>query len=181
MTLTPIRARHYPACPACGLPTANRGAHARACAGRIEPHEMGLVLRAGCHAATPSTLPEPCRFQGKVTDLDAARLLLAVERGTRVVLGGNLEWTVSGGLSPLGGHLTRITRECIRLGLAYAREGRLHAAPVHLRSVRWLTRPACAENGALRYRILSGQDSALADCEECLDVPMSGVAYSTDG
>jgi hypothetical protein len=179
MTVTPIHRPRTP-CAACGLPTANAGTHGRVCTGPVAPEHRHLVLRAGAAAATPALLAADARFRG-VSDLDVARLLYALDSGTLIVLGGNLEWAFSGRLSPFHGRLTRVVREAIRTGLAHATpQGTLAADPVHARSSRHPATPACGAPGQLRYRLLGGEHLGLVDCEACLDAPLSGVAYSTD-
>lgn len=176
----PTRIRTRRPCDQCGLPISNAGAHARACIGPLAPADRDLVIRAGAAAATPATLAEPARFGGGVSDVDIARLLLVLDRGTRIILGGTLEWTYETGRSPFHGRLTLVAREAIRTGLAHAREDRLLADPVHARSAHHPMAPACGAPGQLRYRLLGGEFIRLVDCDTCLDTPISGVAYSTD-
>lgn len=174
---SPTRGNVITECPACFLPVANQGNHRRACI-PADPADRGLVLRAGCHAATWRYLAPDARFRNRVSNLDVARLMLLLDRGVEVCRGGNVGWTIPTG-SPLGGHLTRVAEEALRTGLAYP-DGLLKAAPVHARHATYSSRPACEERLALRHRILGGQEIDLVDCEVCLDLPLSAVSYSND-
>lgn len=142
---------------------------------QLPEREQNLINRSVCHIADETLLPEALRLGNRVTDLDVARLLLAVERGF-VVVPRDETWTdLTGALRARMRHLTRVANECIRLRLLVRTteqitvdiwRTRLVAAPVHL--MAGPNRPACpAPGGMVRYRL--SDDRNLIDCPACLD------------
>src|SRR5207237_10397118 len=85
----------------------------------LSPADTVLVPRAYSHALADSAIPPALRFRNGVDDLDAARLLLQIERSAVIVqaTSGKSWHTVPRGerMPPL----TRIVEECLRLGLVY--------------------------------------------------------------
>lgn len=138
--------------------------------------DQETILRAGAHGADPRTLPVDACFREPVDDLAVARLLRMLENGRLITPAGRMVT----GPSPFHGTLPRIVAEALRTGLAYREDSRLRAAPVHARSRFFPARPACGERTALRHRLLGGESIWLVDCAVCLDLPFSGVSYSTD-
>lgn len=136
----------------------------------LPEREQILILRSTCHVADEARLPEALHFCNHVTDLDVARLIHAIERGAVVVEHGKAWVDLGGALRARMPHLTRIVRECLRLGLV-TRTSRelapdiwqtwLIAAPVHCDCGHpCLTRPG--------RRVRLADDLALVDCEACL-------------
>lgn len=133
------------------------------------------IVRAGAHATNPEDLPPEARFRDGVTDLDMARLLLAVERGVPIVMQG-YRWTCPSH-SPLRARLASTVSEGIRLGLLHqasvptgphTRVQTAVAAPVHLRSATDPDRPACPQPRSFkRYRLMSAADIRYVDCTAC--------------
>lgn len=175
-------------CPQCGIPTGNLGAHARVCTIPDTALARRLTLLAGTHAADMRTLPEPARFAPPVTDLSMARLMYALESGTPVIRGGSHGWVTPTARNLLNGLLARTVAEGFRtalLAVASLSAGPVRAevvvpGPLHARSARYRTRPACGESQALRHRLIGGEHIEHVTCEECLDVPLSAVSYSID-
>lgn len=141
----------------------------------LSEREQHLILRSVLHC-TDQELPEQAQFHNHVTDLDAARLILAVERGT-IVVQRDTAWTdFTGTLRARMPHLTRIVNECLRLRLVVRHtehiwpdvwQTKLAAAPVHLEA--GVNRPACVRPGEVaRYRLTD--DIGLIDCKACLDL-----------
>lgn len=173
-----IRPRATIECPNCRTTTKNLGAHQRGKAhlANLDEVERDIIIRAGAHGASATTLAEEARFRGCTTDLDVARLLRHLEAGMEVVRGGS-RWLVATKPHPFrDGHLGNHITEGLRLGLLAEADGRIVPAPVHARSATDLTVPACGAN-ALRWRLLGGVDLPLVDCADCLDLPLSAVSY----
>jgi|SRR4051812_28814329 hypothetical protein len=139
------------------------------------PDVQAQIVRAGAHATQPALLAEEARLRNAVTDLDMARLLLALERGVSVVYKG-YRWHCPDG-SPIGRGLSATVSEGIRVGLvtqAVERTGphtcvqRAVAAPVHLRSDTAPDRPACPQPTSYkRYRLMNREDMQYVDCLTC--------------
>lgn len=128
--------------------------------------EQRLIARAGLHAMKDPS--EPLAFRDGVTDLDAARLIHAIERGYVVVPRGRVWTDLSGALRARMPHLTRVVQECLRVRLvsiAAVHFGgdvvrhQLVAAPVHLRGAHDLPE-------GWRHRLTD--DATLIDCKACL-------------
>lgn len=139
----------------------------------LPEREQTLILRSACHVADESRLPEALRLCNRVSDLDVARLLHAIERGAVVVQRDSAWADLTGDLRARMPHLTRIVNECLRLGLV-TRTSRqvapdvwrtwLVAAPVHCGGAGG---PHCGRTRrAQRYRL--ADDLSLVDCEACL-------------
>lgn len=136
------------------------------------------VIRAGAHSTEPQKLMPEARFRDGVTDLDMARLLLALERGIPIVMKG-YRWTAPAH-SPLLAKLASTVSEGIRLGLVHQAAvptgphtvvQRAVAAPVHLRSAHDPDRPACPQpRGLKRYRLMNVEDLRYVDCSVCRDL-----------
>lgn len=148
---------------------------ALAIAGLAEREQI-LILRSALHVVPDeNTLPVQAQFANKVTELDAARLIHAVERGCTVVERERVWTDLAGTLRARMPHLTRIVNECLRLRLVVRTTRmiapdvwriRVIAAPVHLRAGE--NRPACIDRptAVIRYRVTD--DSGLIDCKACL-------------
>lgn len=142
------------------------------------PDIQSLIVRAGAHAAEPACLAEEAKLRDGVTDLDMARLLLALERGTEVVYSG-YRWSCPGH-SPIGRGLSATVSEGIRVGLVFQAAEltgpqtyvqRAVAAPVHLRSDTDPDRPACPQPiGYKRYRLMNRADLRYVDCSACREL-----------
>jgi hypothetical protein len=147
------------------------------------------IIRAGLHAVPAACLAEEASFREGVTDVEIARLLLALERGARVVQSQQRTWHCPDKPYFLGRRRRHVIKEALRTGLAADHDGRLQPAPVHLADAVHHLVPACARwfvlspvpsyLDCLRYRLTYRGALDLADCELCLDVPLSSVAYST--
>ena len=137
----------------------------------ISDRERLLLYRSVLHC-TDQPLPEWAQFHNRVTDLDAARLIHAIERGAVVHPHGAAWLDTTGRLRAKMPHLTRIVNECLRLRLVeQATEPigpdvwrtRLQTARVHL--LAGINRPACTQRGSVRFRLTD--DPALIDCPAC--------------
>jgi hypothetical protein len=142
------------------------------------------ATRAGAHAAEASVLRVAQRFQNQVTDLDVARVMLALERGARPFLNRMGRWFVPTG-TPLNGmpahKLSTVIQEMIRTGLVrhhrpWHAPDVLIPAPTHFRVKVELTQPdqtlqhsACLfvgeDLGPMRARLVDRLD--LTDCLAC--------------
>lgn len=168
MTVTPLQGAR---CPSCTRRVANLPKHLPAC-----ERDQGLIARAGAHAADPELLPEEARFQGSVTDLDVARLLLALDRGA-AVWPHERGWRTEQRTALMFGRLSATVRECLRLGLVHTMREQtgpssfrefLVPAITHLRHRADHRAPACpAPRSIKRYRLVD--DRVLVDCQTCLD------------
>lgn len=127
--------------------------------------EQRLIARAGLHAMKDP--PGALAFRD-VSDLDAARLIHAIERGYVVVPRGRAWTDLSGALRARMPHLTRVVQECLRVRLVSivtvpfggdVVRHQLMAAPVHLRDAHALPEER-------RYRLT--EDITLVDCKACL-------------
>lgn len=184
MTDTTILGKRKTRCPVCRVPVVG-GIHIQRCKPGTEA-ELDRVLRAGAHGAHEEDLPEPARFLPPVDDLAVARLLAALENGVRVEPGGPAGWRASSAAvrEPGTRRLGEIVREAIRVGLVRMSEVyengtwaiQVVPAPVHALGSAG---PVCGDRSVLRYRVLGRELIRLVDCERCMDVPLSGVAYST--
>lgn len=148
--------------------------------------ELELLLRSGAHGAYDEDLPEPARLRPPVDDLAVARLLHSLESGVRVEPGGPGGWRASSARVETR-RLGEVVREAIRVGLVRVgevyKEGEpgiagieVKPAPVH--ALAHQGGPVCGDRSVLRYRVLGKELIRLVDCERCMDVPFSGVAYS---
>lgn len=142
----------------------------------LSTHETALVARAAAHALAEEATPALARFTNGVDDLDVARLIMRIERGSVIVPSAvSRAWLALNEIEREP-HLTRIVKEAIRVGLVYPgtiRTGphlirvQLVAAPVHLRRVPGV--PVCPESQEKpygRYRTLD--EAAWVDCSACL-------------
>ena len=141
----------------------------------LPEREQTLILRSAAHIADESRLPAWAQLCNHVTDLDVARLIHAIERGT-IVYPHGAAWTDLGGdLRKRMPHLTRIVNECLRLGLVERTSEQtapdiwrtwLVAAPVHYDNGDHV--PACHRGRTRPIRFRLSQDPALVDCQACL-------------
>ena len=162
-------------CPVCHRETGNIARHVPACErryaefyARATEQDWMVVERAAAHCAPG--IPEELQFVRAVSDLDVARVLLAMQRGTEILQGGPKRWYAIP-FGPLNRTaLSRTVDEMIRIGLARAVSERLSAslvkvilsaAPVHLRGRTDRLSPLCQAEG-LRFRLVDHPD--LADC-----------------
>lgn len=165
-TLTPR------ACPVCGRETGSLGKHRPAC-----ERDHRLAARAAAHA------DEEHVYSDGVTDLDIARLILALERGALIHPTASMtQWAAPAG-SPLRAPkrpLNATVNEAIRVGLCRvateptgpsAVRVRLAPAPVHARSEVRPLMPACQVFSLPQpdryWRLLD--DLTLVDCQGCID------------
>jgi len=140
--------------------------------------EEAYAIRASAHSADPSVLRVAQRFQELVTDLDVARVILALERGANPVRNRADRWSMPSwnqlrGMS--SGRLSNAVREMIRTGLV--RHYRDHdgdhliPAPVHFRMIHQdaTQTSACLfvgeDLGPMRARLVDRLD--LVDCLNC--------------
>lgn len=187
-------------CDICTRETGNLAAHRPACARRhgrypspvpIERAEEELIYRSGTHAVHEHLLEPQARLQGRVQDLDVARLVFQIERGTMVTPSPTgRTWRAHGLEGRIWSQnisLTRVVQEATRLGITRVvveRTGpnvyrtRLVAAPTHARSIKDRNRPACGlqDPHVLRWRLLDRDHLAYVDCQGCMDVALSCIA-----
>lgn len=141
--------------------------------------ELDLITRAGAHSLAETRLAPVQRFRDGVTDLDVARLIHRIERGTTIVPSSPGCWTVLAGPNALIPHLSRVVREAMRVGLVHEDTVRtapdvvrtiLVAAPVHLRHPRLVRgQTACTASARVPYgRFRTLPDVDLVDCSACL-------------
>ena len=141
----------------------------------LPEREQILCLRSVLHC-TSAELPEWAQFHNRVTDLDAARLILAIERGFTVVQRDTVWTDLRGTLRARTPGLTRIVNECLRLRLVERKSHQvaldvwriwLVTAPVH--RMAGTNKPACPQGGRMiRYRLTD--DPALIDCPACVSL-----------
>lgn len=141
----------------------------------LPEREQILILRSVTHVADESRLPAWAQLCNRVTDLDVARLIHAIERGT-IIYSHGAAWTDLGGdLRARMPHLTRIVNECLRLGLVERTSEQtapgiwrtwLVAAPVHCNGGANIPTHHRGRTRPIRYRLSS--DLALVDCDACL-------------
>jgi hypothetical protein len=135
-----------------------------------------LITRASAHAAAPLTLAPAARWDAwGVDDIEAARVLLALERGTEIQYLGKRRWA-----APIGSPLNRrsvgtVVNEMIRVGLLINWPvDKLIPAKVHLKDwddAQGWSRSKCRVpqegRGPLRTRLVL--DPIMVDCLACLD------------
>lgn len=147
---------------------------ALAIAGLAEREQL-LILRSALHVVPDeSALPERARFHNKVTELDAARLLHAIERGYMVVPEDRAWTDLRGTLRTRMPHLTRIVNECLRLGLVSRMSEqiapdvwRTHLVPAAVHLSAGINRTLCPASAGLSFRFRLTDDPGLIDCEAC--------------
>lgn len=162
------------ACPYCGRPTGWLERHEPTCR-----RDRALAARAAAHA------DEEHVYRHGVTDLDIARLILAVERGAVIHPTASMtQWAAPAGSPLRAPHrpLNATVNEAIRVGLCRVtvepgkRPGvvltRLAAAPVHARNPQRPTIPRCLDavlyaRTDAYFRLLD--DLTLVDCQGCMD------------
>lgn len=138
------------------------------------PADLRRIERAGAHGVHAELLEPEFRLGRGVSDLDVARLMLALESGVQVIQGGRGGWTTrgSGALARKAG-LPVVVDEAIRLGLVRAVSElvgpsvhRVYVvpAPVHLRSPWDNLAPACPRLPG-RYRLVKNR--LWVDCKAC--------------
>jgi len=146
--------------------------------------------RAGAHAAAESALRAAQRWQHGVTDLAVARVVYALERGTRPYRNRSGRWYAPTGspLAGMGQSLSTVINEMVRTGIVRHwrdREGdHLIPAPVHL-LVKDIEAPAGAvlrhsaclfvgeDMGPMRARLID--QLALVDCGNCEQAICTGT------
>jgi hypothetical protein len=139
--------------------------------------DQRFATRAAAHSADPANLRAAQRFQHGVTDLQVARIMLALERGTILYRSRLGRWLAPTG-SPIGPNLSPAVMEMIRTGLLrhwIDREGdHLIPAKVHLTldGRNSLCLFAGEDLGPMRARLARELD--LADCLECMDTVANG-------
>ncbi|MET0415988.1 MAG: hypothetical protein ABW022_08210 [Actinoplanes sp.] len=130
--------------------------------------EAILIERAGTLAMPEAALRSAQRFHGGVTDLDAARVMRAIEAGTVLYQNRLGRWCAPAG-SPLpNGRTSSTVHEMIRTGLLRHFRDHLIPAPVHLDSGDHVS--TCLfvgeDLGPMRARLTKDVD--LVDCQNCL-------------
>jgi hypothetical protein len=194
MTVIPIRFGTPAVCNVCGRETGNLARHRALCArkhGRpainmnVGPEEERLIERAGTHAIAEAILPPALRWKGNVTDLDIARIVYQVEKGTIIKPSSTSRTWVRPEAMPKMGKFTMTINEGLRLNVfrtAVEPIGRgryatsLAVAPTHARSATDREQPACRVYRPLtRWRLLDVRNLTYVDCQACMDVPMSGI------
>lgn len=148
---------------------------ALAIAGLAEREQL-LILRSALHVVPDeNALPEWARFHNKVTELDAARLLHAIERGYLVVPEDRAWTDLRGTLRTRMPHLTRIVNECLRLGLVSRKSEeiapdvwRTYLVPAAVHFSAGVNRTLCPASAGLSFRFRLTDDPGLIDCEACL-------------
>lgn len=183
-------------CDVCGRFTGNLAMHRPKCArsaGRlplttaVSPDEERHILRAGVHGMPAADLEPEARLGRGVNDLDVARLVLQIERGTVVYPTATMRtWKATPAMPTARRSLTTVVAEALRLGIVYpitlpmglnVFRTQLEAAPTHARRAGCVNRPACLaiDPKVLRWRLLNVGQLAYVDCQACMDVPMSCV------
>lgn len=132
------------------------------------------VLRATAHVQPAADLPPAGRFKQGVTDLDAARVLRALENGTEVLQGGRHVWFAAPAMprpftAPM---LALVVQELIRTGLAFGISEELNRSTWRVRVIPALIhvrrpgtqRPACSARRP-RYRLV--ENTQAASCPDC--------------
>jgi hypothetical protein len=146
--------------------------------------DEAYATRAAAHACDPLALRAAQRFQNQVTDLDVARVFLALERGTQPIRNSAGRWLVAQGVPLNGMHSSKLSvviNEMIRTGLVrHYRDNvgdHLLPAPVHMRNADDPTVSAClfvGENmGPMRSRVVDRLD--LVDCLACEQAIATGT------
>lgn len=157
-------------CPSCGRTSGWLERHIGACR-----RDKALAARAAAHA------DEEHAYRDGVTDLDVARLILALERGTLIHPTASMtQWAAPAGSPLRAPHrpLNATVNEALRVGLCRVAVehprpsvalSRLAAAPVHARNPRRPLQPACIAvlSGTRYFRLLD--DLTLVDCQGCID------------
>lgn len=191
-------------CDICGITTGCLPKHRKACArkagqvpatGPLTEAELAAIDRAGSFAVADAVLDYDRQLHNGVTDLDMARLLLALDQGAEIVMGGRTDrWLAPAG-SPLKGmdgryqrrSLSKVVNEAIRLGLVFVATDHPDGIPAlvrtfivpsltHVRSRFNRLAPMCARptNSIKRYRLLDPSHLVLVDCQRCVDVARFG-------
>ena len=155
-------------CRHCKRPTGALVVHERACNRPTVEQEAILIERAGTVAMPDAGLRSAQRFHEGVTDLDAARVMRAVESGLELYQNRLGRWCAPVG-SPLHFARTSATvHEMIRTGLLRHYRDHLIPAPVHLDSGGHVS--VCLfvgeDLGPMRARLTKDVD--LVDCQNCL-------------
>jgi hypothetical protein len=159
-------------CRHCKRPTGALTVHERSCNRPTVEQEATLIERAGTAVMPEGTARRAQRLQGGVTDLDVARVLHAVERGTVLYLTSHGRWCAPVGSPVHGGKTSSTVHEMIRTGLLrhYRDRDGDHLVPavVHLDAGERLS--ACLfageDLGPMRARL--AKDIDLVDCQNCL-------------
>lgn len=142
----------------------------------LPEREQLLILRSVTHIADETELPAWAQLCNHVTDLDVARLIHAIERGTVVVPRDNVWTDLRGNLRAAMPHLTRTVNECLRLGLVQRASEQtapgvwrtwLVAAPIHRDAGGRV--PACHRGRTRPIRFRLTDDPGLIDCKACLE------------
>ena len=134
------------------------------------PLERTWITRSTAHSMPETMLHPDARWQRGVTDLDVARVMLAIERGTEITQGNGHRWVPPVG-SRMGQDVSIIVNEMIRTGLLiHHHTGALVPAKVHHApdGVHVSTCHTAGEGmGPKRVRLV--ESLGLVDCLDCLD------------
>lgn len=144
----------------------------------VTPADRRLCDRAAAHSVGEiGRLNLEACFRGGITDLDVARVILAVERGSDIRQGGEARWMLVGREKMNRNFLSCVVDEMLRTGLAMALSERvrhevvavhIRVAPVHFRALSDDLRPSCHTRVPLRVRRTERRD--LVDCVSCLNI-----------
>lgn len=158
-----------------------------------EQAQDAYAIRASAHSAVPGVLRPSQRFVAYVTDLDVARVMLALERGARLRYSRVGTWVAPAGLAMVNmspARLSNTVNEMIRTGLVrhYRDRNGDHLIPalVHLRAtteseyhghVTSTQHSACLftgeDLGPMRSRLVDRLD--LVDCLSCEQAVSTGT------
>lgn len=139
--------------------------------------EQAHITRAAAHAVDPEKLRPLQRFAPYVTDVQVARIMMALERGTVLYRSRLGRWLAPTG-SPISQNLSPAVMEMIRTGLVrhwIDREGD-HLIPAKVHLDLGDRQSAChfvgEDMGPMRSRLV--QDLSLVDCLHCCDAVAHG-------
>lgn len=157
-------------CSYCRRETGNLTIHERFCSTRRDPLDESLIARSSSHVRPDEYMRAAQRLQNGVTELDVARVMHELEKGTRLYLNRLGRWCAPTG-SRLGNKPSPAVHEMIRTGLVRHykdREGdHLLPAKVHLDAGEYQS--AChfigEDMGPMRSRLST--DKTLVDCLDC--------------
>jgi hypothetical protein len=138
--------------------------------------ERILIERSSAHACRADLLEPEARFQNGVTDLDMARLMLMLERGTQLRRESRTgRWFPPVG-SPLNGQIaSKVVAEGIRTGLLYHVRGIDVLIPADVHWAAWdegvgrrITRCRTAGENRGPKRVRISAEAVMVDCPRCL-------------
>lgn len=165
-------------CPVCHREFLRLSVHMPHCTGPAADASHPLVARSTAHIVPTDTLTRSQRLQDHVSELDVARLMLAVEQGSAIKL-GLYRWAAPAG-HPGAAMFNRTVQEAIRTGLVRdyrdpgTGEHHLIPALVHLRDTDGTSACKFAGEGMgpMRARLLD--ELVLIDCLNCEQVVATG-------